>query len=584
MHSDANQSHDEILQVLRKAGCQPPTPVQEKLAPLILKGRDAVVESARASEPAPGFILPFILGLRGAGLAPHALLLLPAREDVEKISQAVTRFMRVVRDVPVFVPLGEIEDARREQRRLEKGATIVAGTTERVIDHIRRGSLDVRELASVVVQEPEGESRADFIKDVQFIFARLSGRHQAVLLSASPAGQESELMPLLRHPVVVTAAAGAASLPAQEKEHLLFEVPDTDKVQALARVLLGRKVPSALVLCSSRIEPRKVAQALQARLLRAVAWPSGPLSAASGQARPDGLRRTGRPARGGEEKASIQAALSRGEADVVVASSLPEGFSPSHVVYLDLPAGNRPVRWTSHIMALAGRGQEKDVARLQEAIGVTLKKEDLPTDADVVIGSIDRVLRNLEADTQKAELARLRSLIRRQVPFLKRPLFMAYLLKSMLPAGTGAAAQTPAAAAPSRAFAGRETPAVPGRAAPRKSAPAGAEPGKGSRGRFGRSVEVPLPSAETGKAFTQLFVSIGRNRRVYARELAELFTEKLQLSAHELGSVRVFDKYSFVDINPSRADEAITRLSGSELKGRTITVNYAKKKEEKGEP
>jgi RNA recognition motif-containing protein len=39
-----------------------------------------------------------------------------------------------------------------------------------------------------------------------------------------------------------------------------------------------------------------------------------------------------------------------------------------------------------------------------------------------------------------------------------------------------------------------------------------------------------------------------------------------------------------VDINPSRADEAITRLSGSELKGRTITVNYAKKKEEKGEP
>ena len=62
-----------------------------------------------------------------------------------------------------------------------------------------------------------------------------------------------------------------------------------------------------------------------------------------------------------------------------------------------------------------------------------------------------------------------------------------------------------------------------------------------------------------------------------------MFTEKLQLGANELGSVRVFDKYSFVDINPARADEAITRLSGSEMKGRTITVNYAKKKEEKGE-
>ena len=65
-----------------------------------------------------------------------------------------------------------------------------------------------------------------------------------------------------------------------------------------------------------------------------------------------------------------------------------------------------------------------------------------------------------------------------------------------------------------------------------------------------------------GQEFTQLFVSIGRNRRVFARELTELFTEKLQLGANELGSVRVFDKYSFVDIKTARADEAIAKLSG----------------------
>ena len=83
--------------------------------------------------------------------------------------------------------------------------------------------------------------------------------------------------------------------------------------------------------------------------------------------------------------------------------------------------------------------------------------------------------------------------------------------------------------------------------------------------------------------FTQLFVSIGRNRRVYARDLTALFTETLQLTAGEIGDVRVFEKYSFVDIVPSRAGEAITKLSGTDLKGRTITVNYAKKKEEKEE-
>ena len=582
MHLDANQSHAEILQILRKAGFPPPTPAQEKLAPLFLKGRDAVVESARASDSAPGFFLPLILGLRGAGLAPRALLLVPAQQDVEKISQAIGRFTRVVKDLPAFVPLGEIEDERREQRRLEKGATVVAGTTERVIDHVRRGSLETGQLAAVVVQEPEGELRADFIKDVQFIFARLSGRHQMILFTSLPAGQESELLALLHHPVVVTETSSSAIPVSAGKENLLFEVPAGDKVQALARVLLGRKVPSALVLCPGRMDPLKVSQALRSRQLRAVAWPSGPLTGAGGQ--------RGRSVRGaGAERASIQAALSRGDADVVIGSSLPEGFSPSHVVYLEVPAGIRPVRWTSSLIALVDRGQEKEISRLQEAVGVTLKKEELPTDKEVVVGLIDRVLQNLKDDKEGTQLAQLRSLIRRQVPLLQRPLFMAYLLKSLLPAGAVGVPTAQPQDTAGRAFAGREALPAQGRPAPRRGAPAqapaAAEPGKASRGRFARSIEVPRSPAEAqpGKGFTQLFVSIGRNRRVYARELAELFTEKLQLGANELGSVRVFDKYSFVDINPARADEAITRLSGSEMKGRTITVNYAKKKEEKGE-
>ena len=63
--------------------------------------------------------------------------------------------------------------------------------------------------------------------------------------------------------------------------------------------------------------------------------------------------------------------------------------------------------------------------------------------------------------------------------------------------------------------------------------------------------------------------------------MSALFTEKLALAAGDIGGVRVFEKYSFVDIVPTKAEEAIAKLSGTELKGRTITVNYAKKKEEK---
>jgi hypothetical protein len=76
-------------------------------------------------------------------------------------------------------------------------------------------------------------------------------------------------------------------------------------------------------------------------------------------------------------------------------------------------------------------------------------------------------------------------------------------------------------------------------------------------------------------------VSIGRNRRVYPRDLTDLFTQTLRLRADEIGSVRVFDKYSFVEIATSRAGEAISQLSGKDFKGRPISVNFAKKRGEK---
>ncbi len=83
------------------------------------------------------------------------------------------------------LPSGEIEDARREQRRLEKESTVVAGTVERVIDHIRRGGLSFNQLQTVIVSEPEGEQRADFVKDVQFIVAKWTDRPRMILLTRS---------------------------------------------------------------------------------------------------------------------------------------------------------------------------------------------------------------------------------------------------------------------------------------------------------------------------------------------------------------------------------------------------------------
>jgi ATP-dependent RNA helicase DeaD len=583
MHSVRAASQDEILTVFRKAGLASLTPFQEKLIPLVLRGKDAAVETVAGSGATVGFMLPLVLGLRGAGLAPRAVILASGAQEVAKMTRAHTRFSRIVRDAPAFVPLGEIEDARREQRRLEKGATIVAGTAERVIDHIRRGGISFGELQTLIVEEPEGEAHADFIKDVQFIFAKLTERPQTILFSRSPLNEENELFKLLHHPVILDARTAApAAAPAG---HFYSWTDGMVRTELLARIVLGHRVSSAIVHYGPRVDPRRIAEALQPRGLRASLLQPGSGPGSGG-------------ARAAADRRRELMAFAQGESDILLAPLAAgalapterEELAPSHLIFFDLPAGGiraaSAVGRGTTVVALADRGQEKELAKLQEAIGVALTRKDIPSDEEVLTGAIDRALKRMK-DEDKGELAELRARIRRRVPLMQRPLFMASLLKSLLPARVGAPAEKPS------------RPAEPARAArPLPPSPA-PETVKASRGRFGRNAASgPAPARPVrggegqpserseprgGGEFTQLFVSIGRNRRVFARDLIALFTEKLTLAAGEIGDVRVFEKYSFVDIVPARAGEAIEKLSGTQLKGRTIAVNYAKKKEEKEE-
>ena len=615
MHPVRIPSQDDVLQVFRKAGFSTLSPFQERLIPYILKGKDVAAQVAPGSGKTVGFVLPLILGLRGAGLAPRAVILASSAEDVGNVARTFARIARFVRDAPAFVPLGEIEDARREQRRLEKGATIVVGTSDRVIDHIRRGSLGFDELLTIIVEEPEGDARADFIKDVQFIFAKIADRRQTILFSRSPLSEDNELLRMLRHPVVLDAAHTAESV-SPDAGHLYVPTEGTIRAELLARIILGRRISSALVYHSPRLDGRRIAEALQPRGIRAG------LAAAGG-----GPGQTG--ARWQEDRRKPLAAFSRGELDVLLvplssgaqpAAGLDE-LTPTHVVFFDIPAaGNRQsggIRKGAVVVALMDRGQEKELARLEEAIGVKINRGEIPSNEEVLTGAIDRMLRRMKTE-DPVELTALRARIRKQVPLLLRPFFMASLLKSQLPPGTGVRpVKTEAAAAVSLPRAGSAPQAGSSSAGPTDSgraprAGAGApETGRAPRGRFGRnsesaspagsragrSMETPAGTDRQGRQsesqrppkaaaggegeFTQLFISVGRNRRVYARDLTELFTEKLQLQAGDIGGVRVFEKYSFVDIVPGKAGDAIALLSGSELKGRTITVNYAKKKEEK---
>ncbi len=172
------------------------------------------------------------------------------------------------------------------------------------------------------------------------------------------------------------------------------------------------------------------------------------------------------------------------------------------------------------IHTLRSRDQDLSLNHIQETLKVTVKNQGELSEDDAVKGTIQKILKIIKEKEDPDELNRYRRLVKRNVPIFLRSYFMAYLFKESL-------------------------------------------------GKIERKPD----------AFTTLFISIGKNRRVYPRDLINLFTKNLRLKRSEIGEIKVLDNYSFMDISLDHASEAITKLSGVNFRGRRITVNRARKKD-----
>lgn len=163
------------------------------------------------------------------------------------------------------------------------------------------------------------------------------------------------------------------------------------------------------------------------------------------------------------------------------------------------------------------------VKRIEEELKMEIKEEKLPEKDDAIRENIRQILKAIKEEENPDVLGKYKRIVKKEVPYFLRAYFNAYLVKNMLTSG-------------------------------------GAE----------------KPQHKT------LFVSAGKNRKVYPRDLARLFSGVLDLDSSDIGNIKILDNYSFIDIPVNRAKEAIDKLDGNEYRGRKLTVNYARKKEDKG--
>ena len=186
--------------------------------------------------------------------------------------------------------------------------------------------------------------------------------------------------------------------------------------------------------------------------------------------------------------------------------------------------------------------------------------------ADQVAAEIERTLQTLRDHADTDELKRLRRLLRKQVPFFLRSYFYAFLLQRLL--GT---APAPVAGGGRRKSRGRDS---RGRGSRNGRASGGA--GVATADAAARPKPASAAAGQSEDDLRRLFISIGRNRRVQAKDLTTLIAENVSLSEDQFGRIKILDNYSFVEVPEAIAQQVIDQISGSTFKGRKLTVDFAR--------
>jgi len=175
---------EPLLKAIADVGYETPSPIQQKTIPLLLGGRDVVGQAQTGTGKTAAFALPILERLNPAGSGVQALVLTPTRELALQVAEAFhtyARHMGGVRVLPVYggQPIGQ------QLRRLQGGVQVVVGTPGRVMDHLRRESMNLSELKTVVLDEADEMLRMGFLEDVEWILEHTPPGRQTALFSAT---------------------------------------------------------------------------------------------------------------------------------------------------------------------------------------------------------------------------------------------------------------------------------------------------------------------------------------------------------------------------------------------------------------
>ncbi|MBJ9991987.1 DEAD/DEAH box helicase [Paenibacillus sp. S28] len=253
--------NESLVNTLRANGIAIPTPVQVETIPLLLAGSDVIARARTGTGKTLAFMLPMLQKIDPTQLYPQALVVAPTRELALQITEEAKK-LAAGTDIRILAVYGG-QDVEKQLRKLEGGRQLIIGTPGRLLDHLRRGTLELGRVKMLVLDEADQMLHMGFLDEVETLIQALPYKRQTMLFSATMPAEVKRLAAAYTRDAEDVVIKGEKSpVPLDHIRQIVVEVTDRTKQEALISMIDTYRPFLAIIFCRTKRRASTLNEAL----------------------------------------------------------------------------------------------------------------------------------------------------------------------------------------------------------------------------------------------------------------------------------------------------------------------------------
>ncbi len=541
----------EMLDAIRDMGFEEATPIQVQSIKIIGEGFDVVGQSQTGTGKTAAFGIPSLEKIDENSRKLQLLVLCPTRELAVQVCEEFRKLLKYKSGVKV-VPVYGGQPIDRQIMALKKGVQVVVGTPGRVMDHMRRKTIKLSDVNTIVLDEADEMLDMGFREDIEFVLADLPEERQVILFSATMSKVIMDITKTFqRDPKYIKIERSQLTVPNIEQYYM--ELRENTKIEALCRLVDLKNPKLSIIFCNTKKRVDEVVESLQSRGYFAEGL-HGDLK----QMQRDVVMKKFRNKT--LEMLVATDVAARGidveNVDMVFNLDLPQ--DPEYYVHRIGRTGRAGKSGVSYSF-IVGREiyKLKDIMRYT---GANIVRQAPPSLADVQEVKVNTFLSKIEETIEAGDLDKYTHLVDK----LSNDGYSSYdiaaaLLKLQLHNDSKADEIEIDLTYDRNSKKGRDG----GR---------DGREGRGSRERGERDKK-----REAMPKGTRLFMNVGRRDKVSVKDIVGCIANEADISSKNIGAIDIYDEFTFVDIADKYVNQVIDKLNGIKVRKRTVNIEKAKK-------